>query len=108
MKISRNDALHQLKESGQLFLNLFEHGTLQVEIYKPQEVDLQTPHERDEVYIIANGTGTFVLEGKKEGIKAGDFIFVAAGKEHRFEDFSIDFSTWVIFYGPTGVEKETI
>ena len=29
---------------------------------------------------------------------------LAAGVEHRFEDFSADFATWVFFYGPEGGE----
>ena len=34
----------------------------------------------------------------------GDVLFVAAGAVHRFEEFSHDFATWVIFYGPEGGE----
>jgi mannose-6-phosphate isomerase-like protein (cupin superfamily) len=34
----------------------------------------------------------------------GDALFVAAGVEHRFEGFSEDFGTWVMFYGPEGGE----
>lgn len=37
--------------------------------------------------------------------QAGDFLFVPAGIEHRFINFTDDFSTWVIFYGPVGGEK---
>ena len=38
--------------------------------------------------------------------RQGDFLFVPAGIEHRFESFTNDFATWVIFYGPVGGEKE--
>ena len=31
-------------------------------------------------------------------------LFVKAGHEHRFENFTDDFATWVIFYGPDGGE----
>jgi hypothetical protein len=31
-------------------------------------------------------------------------LFVPAGIEHRFYDFSDDFCTWVMFYGPEGGE----
>jgi len=31
-------------------------------------------------------------------------IFVEAGVEHRFEDFTDDFETWVVFWGPQGGE----
>lgn len=37
-------------------------------------------------------------------IKTGSFLFVPAGQEHRFEEFSADFAVWVFFYGPHGGE----
>ncbi|MCA3319275.1 MAG: cupin domain-containing protein, partial [Roseomonas sp.] len=33
-----------------------------------------------------------------------DALFVRAGEPHRFEDFSPDFATWVVFYGAKGGE----
>jgi len=35
----------------------------------------------------------------------GDALFVPAHTSHRFEDFSPDFATWVVFYGPDGGEQ---
>jgi hypothetical protein len=32
-------------------------------------------------------------------------LFVPAGMDHRFVNFSGDFAAWVIFYGPAGGEK---
>jgi len=32
-------------------------------------------------------------------------LWVAAGVEHRFENFSADLAAWVVFYGPAGGEK---
>ena len=32
--------------------------------------------------------------------EAGDLMFVAAGTEHHFEDFTEDLAVWVLFYGP--------
>lgn len=34
----------------------------------------------------------------------GDLLFVPAGVVHRFEEFTDDFATWVMFYGPEGGE----
>ena len=51
------------------------------------------------------GTGTFVHDGERTPFGPGDALFVAAGREHRFEDFSDDFATWVIFWGPPGGEQ---
>ena len=104
MIISIQKALQALQSSPTEFKELFTHGTLSVEIYKPNQVDQQQPHERDEIYVVATGTGIFYLNGKRSPFQAGDFIFVPAYAEHRFEDFTEDFSTWVFFYGPKGGE----
>ncbi len=104
-KISLTTAQEVLKQSGKEFTLLLEHGTLTLELYQPHEIDKQMPHEQDEVYIIATGESTFFLAGETSQVKAGDFLFVPAGAEHRFLEFTQDFSTWVLFYGPKGGEK---
>ena len=60
------------------------------------------PHEQDEVYVVVRGRGVFYHDGKREPFEAGDLLFVAAGAEHRFEDFTEDLTVWVVFYGPPG------
>ena len=80
------------------------HGTMKVGIYAPVGEDRQTPHDQDELYIIAAGTGTFVKGAERRPFAAGDVIFVEAGVEHRFEQFTPDFCTWVVFWGPEGGE----
>ena len=87
------------------FVELFAHGSLSVEIYKPVGRDEQTPHARDEVYVVVSGSGEFVNDGVRTPFQAGELLFVPTGIEHRFENFSDDFATWVIFYGPEGGEK---
>lgn len=106
MKIERDWALNMLKKNKSIFETLFTHGTLSVEIYKPDGVDLQQPHDRDEVYIIISGTGEFLNGNERVSFKPGDFLFVPAYRKHRFENFSEDFATWVMFYGPPGGEIE--
>jgi mannose-6-phosphate isomerase-like protein (cupin superfamily) len=70
-----------------------------------RETDEQTPHTRDELYVVAQGSGTFVNGDRRHPFTSGDVLFVPAGAPHRFEDFSDDFGTWVIFYGPEGGER---
>ncbi len=91
-------------KDGKAFALQFEHGSLQVEIYSPKGVDLQKPHSRDELYVVASGTGWFVVAGQRLQFSPGDALFAAAGEVHRFEDFSGDFVVWVMFYGPEGGE----
>ncbi len=104
MQITTDRALSDLEQAGELFKEMLKHGSMQVEIYKPDKKDLQQPHEQDELYVIISGSGSFTLEDKKYEFQTGDVLFVPAGKEHRFENFTDDFSTWVIFYGPVGGE----
>lgn len=87
-----------------LAVPVFRHGSLEVEWYAPGRTDPQTPHDRDEVYVVARGRATFFDGTARRPVTAGDFIFVAARCYHRFEDLSADFGTWVLFYGPVGGE----
>ena len=90
---------------GKLYAELFRHGTLTVEIYAPKGTDLQQPHTRDELYIVASGRGWFSVEGQRLEFSPGDALFAAAGEVHRFEDFTDDLIVWVVFYGPEGGER---
>ena len=103
-RLTIENALNELVGHEHHFKKLFGHGTLEVEIYRPDRVDLQTPHRRDEVYVIASGSGTFINGETRQPFKSGEVLFVPAGIEHRFVDFTDDFSTWVFFYGPDGGE----
>ncbi len=107
-EISTEKASQLLKESGGVFTEVFTHGTLVAEFYKPDKIDHQKPHDRDEIYVVVAGTGTFLNGGRQWPFKPGDFLFVPAGVEHRFIDFTPDFATWVFFYGPVGGEKEEV
>ena len=99
------DGLRRLPgPGGERFVTLFEHGTLDVELYAPRGTDPQTPHRRDEGYVVARGTGTFWDGEERRPFGPGDFLFVRAGRPHRFEDFTDDFAVWVLFYGPDGGE----
>jgi mannose-6-phosphate isomerase-like protein (cupin superfamily) len=89
---------------GERFTEAFARGTLVVELYAPEAIDTQEPHKRDEVYFVISGAGEFVVAGERTHFAAGDALFAAAGVAHRFENFSTDFVTWVVFYGPEGGE----
>lgn len=90
---------------GQRSVEILSHGTMMVKYYAPRGTDEQTPHTRDELYVIARGSGTFVNGDHRHPFSSGDVLFVPAGVSHRFKDFTDDFGTWVIFYGPEGGER---
>jgi mannose-6-phosphate isomerase-like protein (cupin superfamily) len=89
---------------GQRFASVLERGSLTVELYAPRGRDGQSPHTRDEAYFVVTGTGTFSNGSERVPFGPGDFLFVPAGVEHRFEEFTPDLAVWVIFYGPEGGE----
>ena len=86
--------------SGRRSAEAFRDGDLEVRLYVPNGHDPQTPHDRDELYIVASGSGHFRLEDALTPCNTGDLLYAAAHATHRFEDFSDDFAAWVIFYGP--------
>jgi mannose-6-phosphate isomerase-like protein (cupin superfamily) len=103
----RNGFAALAQAAGKEFITLFRHGSLEIEIYRPDKVDRQRPHTRDEVYVIISGAGFFVEDGVRQPFETGEVLFVAAGVSHRFEDFTEDFAAWVFFYGPDGGENST-
>jgi mannose-6-phosphate isomerase-like protein (cupin superfamily) len=104
-QLTVRDALARLPgPTGERYVELFSHGTLSVELYAPREHDPQKPHTRDEVYVVVGGTGRFRNGTERHWFAPGDLLFVPAGVEHRFEEFTDDLAVWVIFYGPEGGE----
>lgn len=84
------------------------HGSMSVKLFAPRGTDHQSPHAQDEVYFVIAGSGTFVLDGQRHAFEPGTAFFVPAGIPHRFEGFTPDFMTWVVFYGPEGGEPEEV
>ena len=84
---------------GKRFITLFSHDMVTVEMYAPRGTDPQEPHNRDEVYVVAKGTGTFFDGAARAQFGPGDLLFVPAHMPHRFENFSDDLVVWVLFIG---------
>ncbi len=94
---------------GVPFAQVLTHGSMSVEVFAPGSNqdgrDRQQPHKQDELYFVHSGRGEIIINGQRFDAGAGDAFFVEAGADHRFENFSRDFVTWVVFYGPQGGEK---
>ena len=96
-----------LGPAGEHAVSFLRRGTLNAMLSLGRFAPLPrptTPHAQDEVYVVMHGRGIFFHDGKREPFEAGDLLFVAAGIEHRFEDFTEDLTVWVVFYGPDGGE----
>lgn len=106
-KVTAEEGLKEVLQLAELpFAVMMKYGTMTIEYFAPQEVDTQTPHKQDEIYVIIKGHSTFYRNGERISCKKNDVLFVPAGMEHHFENFSDDFATWVIFYGPEGGEAD--
>lgn len=101
-----NNQLTSLPDDEERYIECADHGTMTLGMYAPRKQDLQTPHDQDELYFVVSGTGTFISGNDKYNFKPGDALFVAAGINHRFENFSDDFNTWVVFWGKKGGESD--
>lgn len=84
---------------------MMRNGSMSVELYAPSGHDPQQPHEQDELYVVATGSATLRIGEVEHPLEVGSVAFVRAGEDHRFERFSDDFSTWVVFWGPAGGEQ---
>ena len=90
--------------AGEHSVSLLQRGTLNVKLSLPVLPNQQTPHAQDEIYVIIRGRGVLLHDGKRDSFESGDLLFVAAGTDHRFEDFTEDLAVWVVFYGAQGGE----
>lgn len=101
------DALERIAARGgkpKPFEVVLTHGSARIGVYAPRGADPQQPHDQDEVYVVARGTGVFLNGAERRPFGPGDMLFVPAGVTHRFESFSDDLAVWVVFYGPLGGE----
>lgn len=105
MKFTHEEFLSRLSlpaddkwKDGVRFIKAFSKENFELEFFAPRGTDNQTPHTKDEFYIIAAGSANLIKENEMINCKAGDALFVAAGAEHHFANISDNFATWVIFF----------
>ncbi len=94
-------AMQAAADSGERYGILLQQDGIEIGFYAPRGTDPQSPHDRDEVYVIQAGNGVFMLGDIEQPFETGDVLFVPAGTPHRFKDFSDDFGAWVVFTGKT-------
>ncbi|MEA2754194.1 MAG: hypothetical protein QOJ54_483 [Aliidongia sp.] len=100
MKFIKHEQALALADNTDRYATLIDRAHGDIGLYRPSGIDSQSPHQRDEAYIVASGTGTFVCGDTVTICGPGDVLYVPAQVEHRFENFSDDFAVWVVFFGP--------
>ncbi len=92
---------------GERAASVLRRGTLDVVLGLPVAPNQQTPHAQDEIYVVVRGRGVLIHDGKRDSFQSGDLLFVAAGCEHHYDDFTENLALWRIFYGPDGGEDQS-
>jgi mannose-6-phosphate isomerase-like protein (cupin superfamily) len=98
-KWAYNSLQEQVQKSGRSWLPFFTIPTMKMGLYtlKIGAVDKQSPHDTDEAYYVAKGKAMFKVGDEKMAVKAGDILFVKAGKAHQFFDIAEDLELLVFF-----------
>ena len=93
--------------NGVWHFRALQHGSMSTLVFAPKGKDLQSPHSQDEIYIVMSGGSELIVGEQRTACSVGDVLFVPANAVHHFENFSDDFVTWAIFWGPEGGEAAT-
>jgi mannose-6-phosphate isomerase-like protein (cupin superfamily) len=80
-------------------VEVFIDGDLELRFAGQPTEGPQVPHQRDELYFVASGSGRYRVQDRVTAVASGDVLFAAAHAQHGFEDISEDFTVWVLFYG---------
>ena len=88
--------------AGEEGVGLARRGSLDIRLNALRPPNGVATHPTDEIYVVIEGEGVFVHGGRKDRVSPGDFLFVAAGTEHWFEDFEGPLMLWRLWIGPAG------
>ena len=81
------------------YVEFLRYPSLSVGVYRLPAggVDRQQPHSEDEVYYVLSGRGRITVGTEQRAVEPGSTIFVAAGVEHHFHDFTAELTLLVLF-----------
>lgn len=60
-------------------------------------------HENIETYTILKGKGVMTVDGEKQNVKEGDYIFIPSGKKHALENTGEDDMHMMFVYSPNTI-----
>ena len=59
--------------------------TIKVTLNAGHSMNYHSHKNRDEVWVVISGTGTAVIDGMEQSVKAGDVLTMAAGCRHTIK-----------------------
>ncbi|HEV2713998.1 MAG TPA: cupin domain-containing protein [Terriglobales bacterium] len=91
----------QRSAAGKRYLEFLRVPALSAGLYvlPAGGIDLQTPHEEDEMYYVIRGRARMKVGSEDQEVSSGSIIFVGAGVEHRFVDIAEEL-TVLVFFAP--------
>lgn len=104
-----SELLEEQEESEQAYLPFLDEPSMSMGIYSLEEGarDGQSPHRRDEVYVVLTGEAIIEVDGEDRPVQEGSIVFVGAEVRHRFHTITGDLKVLVFFSsGPTMSEDE--
>ena len=89
------------------FNTIFEHGSLLLEIYASASHDPQSPHTRDEIYVVMQAAANSSTATPSQ-LRPRRFSLRARRSRAPLVNFTDDFATWLYFYGPEAAECRSL
>lgn len=93
------DVERQRAQSGKSYREFLRVPAMSAGLYvlPLHGVDLQRPHDQDEIYYVVRGRARFEAGGEAREVFVGSVIFVPAHVEHRFHDINEELTVLVMF-----------
>ncbi len=89
----------RVEKSGDRYLEFLRVAPMSAGVYvlPAGAVDLQLPHEQDELYFVVRGRGRFRHHDADRDVVPGDLLFVPAHDPHQFHTIEEKLVLLVVF-----------
>jgi len=93
------DLVSRVEKSGDRYLEFLRVAPMSAGVYvlPVGAIDLQLPHEQDELYYVIRGRGQFRHEAANRNVVAGDLLYVPAHEAHQFHTIEEELVLLVVF-----------
>ncbi|MGA8664257.1 MAG: cupin domain-containing protein [Thermoplasmata archaeon] len=93
------DLVERVGKSGDRYLEFLRVRPMSAGVYvlPVGAVDLQLPHEQDELYFVVRGRGRFRHGDSDHRVDRGDLLFVPAHDPHQFHAIEEELVLLVVF-----------